>query len=405
MSSAFTAGAGRVARARLKRFAWTHPEWWVVALCWSAWAALVFERGRHQGHGSLDEAGFAWEVGGWMLMVAATMLPLVVPTVRQVAGRSLWSRRHRATLVFVGGFCAAWLVLGLAVAALREGAWAHTSAAAALAFAGAALWQRTRLHRRGLIECHRSEPLAPRGWRADRDCLRFGAIMGGYCVLSCWPLMLACALASHSLVALAGTMVVGVSERWYYRPRTRTMLAVTVALAVYHAALAMSPPLGALAAQHAPAAAPEIVASTGAPFFIGAAATRVELAVRSPRDPELAGAAPRRRVFLNVEKMISSEWSGPWSVYLNLPTGEAPATHPELAAGELPMYGLVESSRTDGKQEAPGLYDQLEITELYARLGTRPGYRADRLVVTFVPVYPTNVRISVARLTVSMTRR
>ena len=229
--------------------------------------------------------------------------------------------------------------------------------------------------------------------------------MGGYCVLSCWPLMLACALASHSLVALAGTMVVGVSERWYYRSRTRTMLAVTVALAVYHAALATLPPLGALAAQHAPAAAPEIVASTGAPFLLGAGETRVELAMRPPRDPELVPAGPRRRVFLNVEKMISSEWSGPWSVYLNLPTGAAPARHPELAAGELPMYGLVESSRTEGKHEAPGLYDQLDITELYARLATRPGWSADRLVVTFMPVYPTNVRISVARLTVSMTRR
>jgi hypothetical protein len=113
--------------------------------------------------------------------------------------------------------------------------------------------------------------------------------------------------------------------------------------------------------------APEIVASTAASFQLGIGETRVELAMRPPADPALGRSGPHRRVFLNVEKMTSTGSSGPWDGYLNLPPNEAPARHPELAAGELPMFGLVESSRSDATHAERGLYDQLEITELYDR--------------------------------------
>jgi hypothetical protein len=54
--------------------------------------------------------------------------------------------------------------------------------------------------------------------------------------------MLACGFAGHSLIAMAGGMAVGALERWPFRPRTRAMLAVTLALAAYYMALAMLDP-------------------------------------------------------------------------------------------------------------------------------------------------------------------
>ena len=59
--------------------------------------------------------------------------------------------------------------------------------------------------RRAAIRCRRSAPLAPRGWRADRDAARFGARIGASCVVSCWATMGAVvALGHHAVVMVAG---------------------------------------------------------------------------------------------------------------------------------------------------------------------------------------------------------
>ena len=69
------------------------------------------------------------------------------------------------------------------------------------------------------------------------------------------------------------------------------------------------------------------------------------------------------------------------------------------------MLGLVESSRSDRKNPAQGLDEQLEITDLFTRLPTLPGWDPNPLAVTFEPKYLNNIKVQVARLTVSMTRR
>jgi len=69
--------------------------------------------------------------------------------------------------------------------------------------------------------------------------LRLGGMIGGACVRSCWPLMLACAFTGHTAIAMAGGMAVGALERWSFRPRVRAMFGVTVALASYYGLLAL----------------------------------------------------------------------------------------------------------------------------------------------------------------------
>jgi hypothetical protein len=218
---------------RLQVFFWLHPEWWTVALCAVAWLAMLQHGWTHAAHVGNHRMTLPQELASWLLMVAAMMLPLVVDAVRATADASLWARRHRAIAGFVVGYLAPWAAVGFVAAGVRQISWSHTHVASALVFAIAALWLLTPMHRRGLVGCHRRRPLAPSGWRADRDCLAFGSTIGRACVWSCWPLMLACALTGHALVAMIGGMAVGLIERWSFRPRIRAAALGALALAIY----------------------------------------------------------------------------------------------------------------------------------------------------------------------------
>ena len=224
--------------APLEYFFWVHPEWWAVALCGTAWTVMLLHAWQTAGHGiGAHRMGFLQELPSWMWMIAAMMLPLALNAVRLTAARSLWARRHRAIAGFLAGYLAPWVLLGVAVAVLRQAAWTHTAAAAGLCFAVAAVWQQTPMYRRALAACHGTRPLAPVGWRADRDCLRFGGTIGVACVWSCWPFMLACAFTGHSLIAMSSGMALGCVERWSFAPRPRAILAATLVLAGYYAVI------------------------------------------------------------------------------------------------------------------------------------------------------------------------
>jgi hypothetical protein len=224
--------------ASLQYFFWLHPEWWSELLCGLAWAAMLFHAWQHAGHEFHRQRTFVSELMWWMVMVAAMMIPLTIQELSATAAGSLWARRHRAIAGFLAGYFAPWLVLGIFVACLKNAPGTRTYATAALAFAIAALWQTTKLHRRALLACHVTEPLAPVGWRADRDCLCFGGTIGSACIGTCWPLMLACAFAGHSLIAMVGGSVIGVLERRPFRPRLHAALWMTLAMAIYYAGLA-----------------------------------------------------------------------------------------------------------------------------------------------------------------------
>ena len=198
-----------------QRVVWRHPEWWALALCAVAWAAMFRP---HAQHGA--------RLTNWIVMTVAMMLPLVIGPARFVAERSLWRRRHRAIAGFLIGYLAMWVFVGIAVSFLEPG-----PVPAAVAFAVAGVWQLTRTKRVAMAACHRAMPLAPHGWRADRDCIGYGLMVGTYCVVSCWALMLACALMGHHLVAMAGISAFLYADR-YMRPRRLLFSAILFAAAV-----------------------------------------------------------------------------------------------------------------------------------------------------------------------------
>jgi hypothetical protein len=135
---------------------------------------------------------------------------------------------------------------------------------------------------------------------------------------------------------------------------------------------------------------PELVAATSAPFYLGGG-VQISLGIQKPTGParpektDLDEHLLPRRIFLNIENITSKEWSPAYDVYLNVPPDESPEKHPELYAGPLPMFGLVEASRDAVRHPGNGLYEQLDITSLLARLVVLPGWDPQILRVTFVP--------------------
>ncbi|MET0838047.1 MAG: DUF2182 domain-containing protein, partial [Marmoricola sp.] len=187
-------------RRSLSRFLAWHPEWWVYVVAGAAWVALAW---------------WSWTpVGHWLLMVPAMMLPVVAHHVRAVGLRSVWSRRHRSTFVFVLAYLAAWSSVGAGVvlALVALGVGHHGSHLLPVALLLAAAWQVSVPRRRVVRRCAPLRLGAASGLAADRDCAVAGVRSAGRCMVECWPVMLAMAL-SHSLVLMVGLTAVLLSER------------------------------------------------------------------------------------------------------------------------------------------------------------------------------------------------
>jgi hypothetical protein len=217
--------------AWLRRFFWMHPEWWSLGLVALAWWTVVPPASTALGpvHHHLS---FLGELLTWGQMVVAMMVPLMLAPLRWVAFQSFRYRRHRAILLFLLGFLGPWMLLGIGAAWLRTLDWSHTPLLASGLFGLATLWVLVPVRRQALVFCHRTVPLAPTGWAADRDCLRFSLRVGASCVATCGILMLACAATGHNFVAMLGGTVLGALEYRSFRPPTRPIVAGALLLAV-----------------------------------------------------------------------------------------------------------------------------------------------------------------------------
>src|ERR1700733_1088811 len=100
----------------MKRFLWRHPEWWSVGICVIAWAWILvncFTGSSHSMHHTMSiTAPITDELGMWSCMVAATMLPLVLGSVKWTAENRLWPRRQFGMASFLIGYFGVWLVVG-----------------------------------------------------------------------------------------------------------------------------------------------------------------------------------------------------------------------------------------------------------------------------------------------------
>ena len=130
---------------------------------------------------------------GWILMLAAMMLPVLIEPLYNLRLRSFAKRRARSSLLFVAAYAAAWMAPGaallaivLAVESRAPQSWLPAAASALVALA----WQASPIKQRCLNRCHAHPAPAAFGAAADLDALRSGITHGLWCAGSCWALML-----------------------------------------------------------------------------------------------------------------------------------------------------------------------------------------------------------------------
>jgi len=201
------------------------PEWPATAIVCIAWCLVVvspFDTSGVSGHPGtpLRHGG----LGRWMVMTVAMMGPAALAGVRHTAASSLRWRRGRAIVEFALAYLAQWALFGAVIFGLFSAlrvvpGWS----ALAIVLVIAAAWQLTPVKKRCLRDCHRSIPLPPTGWRADRAALEFGLVNGLACVGSCSALMLVMVAApsAHLWWSIVLTGVV-TCERMLERPNRAT---------------------------------------------------------------------------------------------------------------------------------------------------------------------------------------
>ena len=204
---------------------------WILMLAWPAWsgealpaslcsAANAANAANAGGAGSGSWLTPDWLVStglGWMLMVVAMMLPMSIPALAHIRLGTFAHARWRAMALFLAGYGATWLMAGWAMRALEMLLRDATTDLRLPALAAAVLalaWQASPAKQRCLNRCHAHPPLAAFGWRAARDALALGLRHGGWCVGSCWALMLLVLLLPQGHVAgMAAAAVLMFSER------------------------------------------------------------------------------------------------------------------------------------------------------------------------------------------------
>lgn len=178
---------------------------------------------------SVEALSVGW-VGGWLLMTAAMMWPLIAPTIERVAHAAYPRWRLTLTATTLATATALWLALGLLGAlAAQIGSVPVGSVAWQVAFLGVAAlaWGSAR-RARLLATCAKLPPIAPGGARGLRTAVRVGVVSWKRCALLCGPLMIAMVVGHNPVVLIAASLSVW-WEAWHPRAwRDRVPLALIV---------------------------------------------------------------------------------------------------------------------------------------------------------------------------------
>ena len=175
---------------------------------------------------------------GWVLMLAAMMLPTTYPLLAMFA-RIAAARPDgsRLMLLVVSGFLAVWFAFGLVAHAVDAALGAIASRSAWLAIHGgivgagvlaaAGLFQFSALKYRCLEECHAPFGFVSSRWHGRspaREAIRLGVDHGLFCVGCCWALMLLMFVVGMGsvgwMLALAVVMAAEKNLPWGRRLRT-----------------------------------------------------------------------------------------------------------------------------------------------------------------------------------------
>jgi len=216
-----------------------------------AWVVTIDRmQGMDAGPGT-DLGSFGWFAGIWTVMMAAMMLPSLIP----MAGAYATQARGGAaaatpqsltrTTLFVAGYLLTWALVGLVAWAVFElvrsfdlsllGWDSGGRYVAGAVIGGAALYELTPIKRSCLRHC-RDRRLLVADWReGSSGALRMGLEQGAYCVGTSWALMAALfALGVMSItwmIVIAALIVLEKVLPWRERAEAVTVV-VLLALAI-----------------------------------------------------------------------------------------------------------------------------------------------------------------------------
>jgi predicted metal-binding membrane protein len=171
----------------------------VAAACWVVTADRM--QGMNMGPGT-DLGDLGWFAGVWVTMMAAMMLPSLVPMAQTFAGASRRSGASMPTAtmsVFTFGYLLTWAAAGVLAYGVIQGvravgvswlAWDRGGPyVAGGVIVAAALYELTPIKSKCLSHC-RNPHLLTRRWRPGLPgALAMGVEHGGFCVGSSWALM------------------------------------------------------------------------------------------------------------------------------------------------------------------------------------------------------------------------
>jgi tyrosinase len=114
---------------------------------------------------------------------------------------------------------------------------------------------------------------------------------------------------------------------------------------------------------------------------------RFDVAGNAGPEPDAAQPAPGR-VYLRIEGLTATTAAADYDVYLNLPDGTPAAARPELRAGTISSFGVVEASQRGELHDGTGLTAVLDVTRVRDRLAQEGRWDPTALTVSFRPVVP-----------------
>lgn len=138
---------------------------------------------------------------------------------------------------------------------------------------------------------------------------------------------------------------------------------------------------------------PELVGASTSPVPIRSGPSIVPIDVSTPRGPaaRLVGEGgvvpPNARIYLRLENITASRLSaGPVVVHVNVPAGARATEFPDREVGQLPMFGLIESSRRTDTHSGSGMNATFEITKIVKALSAAGQWDPKKLQVSFTPL-------------------
>jgi predicted metal-binding membrane protein len=176
----------------------------LVAIAAASWALTDDRMGGMDTAPGADLGALGWFLVTWVVMMAAMMLPSLVP---MAVGRARIQRERderapvAGTVLFVAGYVLAWGAVGLLGYLVVEGvrsldigflAWENGGPyVAGGVIVVAALYQVTAVKDACLRHCRESRMLSDDWHAGPVGALRMGVEHGGFCIGCCWALMAA----------------------------------------------------------------------------------------------------------------------------------------------------------------------------------------------------------------------